>query len=70
MAIQAVSEILPSKQIELVGPLPRELAAWIDMSLAVSGRAAHREDALAFLKYLLRPDSTAVWTSKGLERFN
>jgi molybdate transport system substrate-binding protein len=70
MALQAICEILPSKQIELVGPLPRELAAWIDMSLAVSGRAAHREDALAFLKYLLRPDSTAVWTSKGLERFN
>jgi molybdate transport system substrate-binding protein len=70
MAIQAISEILPSQQIELVGPLPRELAAWIDMSLAVSARAAHREDALAFLKYLLRPDSTAVWKSKGLERFN
>ena len=70
MAIQAISEILPSQQIELVGPLPRELAAWIDMSLAVSARSAHREDALAFLKYLLRPDSTAVWKSKGLERFN
>jgi molybdate transport system substrate-binding protein len=70
MALQAICEILPYKEIELVGPLPRELAAWIDMSLAVSARAAHREDALAFLKYLLRPDSTAVWKSKGLERFN
>jgi molybdate transport system substrate-binding protein len=69
MALQAISEILPSKQIELVGPLPRELAAWIDVSAAVSVRTAHHDDALAFLKYLLRPESTAVWNSKGLERF-
>jgi len=70
MAIQAICEILPYKQIELVAPLPRELAAWIDMSAAVSSRGAHREDGLAFLKYLLRPESTTVWKTKGLDRFN
>jgi len=70
MAIQAICEILPYRQIELVGPLPRELAAWIDMSTAVSTRAMHRDDALAFLKYLVRPESNAVWKAKGLERFN
>jgi molybdate transport system substrate-binding protein len=69
MAIQAICEIIPYKKIELVAPLPRELAAWIDMSAAVSSRATHREDALAFLKYLLRPEHT-VWKAKGLERFN
>jgi len=69
MALQAICEILPYKQIELVGPLPRELAAWIDMSTAVSARALHRADALAFIQYLLRPESNAVWTAKGLERF-
>ena len=69
MAIQAICEILPYKEIELVGPLPLELAAWIDMSTAVSARAMHREDALAFIKYMLRPENT-VWKTKGLERFN
>ena len=69
MALQAICEILPYKQIELVGPLPRELAAWIDMSSAVSARALHRDDALAFIKYLLRPESNTVWKAKGLERF-
>src|SRR6202043_1456597 len=29
MALQAICEILPYKQIELVAPLPRDLAAWI-----------------------------------------
>ena len=70
MALQAICEILPYKQIELVGPLPRELGAWIDMSAAVSARATHRDDALAFLKYMLRPESNTAWKTKGLERFN
>jgi molybdate transport system substrate-binding protein len=70
MAIQAICEILPYKQIELVAPLPRELGAWIDMSTAVSARAVHRDDALAFIQYLLRPEANAVWRAKGLERFN
>lgn len=69
MAIQAICEIYPHKEIELVAALPRELGAWIDMSTAVSARAAHREDAMKFIKYLLRPESTAVWKAKGLERF-
>ena len=69
MAIQTISQILPYKEIELVGPLPKELGAWIDTTIAVSARAAHPEDARAFIKYLLRPESTKVWKPKGLERF-
>jgi molybdate transport system substrate-binding protein len=70
MALQAICEILPYKQIELVGPLPRELGAWIDMATAVSARATHRDDAFAFIRYLLRPESNTIWKAKGLERFN
>lgn len=69
MALQAICEILPHKEIEVVGPLPRELGAWIDMSTAVSARAMHRDDAIAFVKYILRPESKPVWQAKGLERF-
>ena len=69
MAIQAICEIYPHKEIELVAPLPRELGAWIDMATAVSARSARREDASAFIRYLLRPESATEWKSKGLERF-
>ena len=69
MALQAICEIYPHKEIELVGPLPRELGAWIDMSTAVSARAMHRDDALAFIKYLLQPEADKVWKPRGLERF-
>jgi molybdate transport system substrate-binding protein len=69
MAIQTICQILPYKEIELVGPLPPELEVWLDMTTAVSARAIHREDALAFIKYLLRPESDKVWKPRGLERF-
>jgi molybdate transport system substrate-binding protein len=69
MAIQTSSQILPYKGIELVGPLPAELGAWIDTAVAVSARATHVEDARAFIRYLLRPQSNTVWKPRGLERF-
>src|SRR5438034_5729725 len=55
MALQAICEILPYKEIELVGPLPRELAAWIDMSTAVSVRSTNPDASLAFVRYITRP---------------
>jgi molybdate transport system substrate-binding protein len=69
MAIQTISQILPYKEIELVGPLPKELGAWIDTMVAVSSRATHADDARAFIRYLLRPESNKVWKPKGLARF-
>jgi len=69
MAIQTISQILPYKEIELVGPLPRELGAWMDMTTAVSSRATHADDARAFIRYLLRAESNKVWKPRGLERF-
>jgi molybdate transport system substrate-binding protein len=69
MALQAICEIYPYKQIELVGPLPRKLAAWIDMSTAVAARSTDPDDALAFIRYITRPEAAAVWKAKGLNRF-
>ena len=69
MAIQTICQILPYKEIELVGPLPPELEVWLDMTTAVSARAMYRDDALAFIEYLLRPESDEVWKPRGLERF-
>ena len=69
MALQAICEILPYKEIELVGPLPRELAAWIDMATAVSSRSTQSDAARAFIRSITRPEATAIWKAKGLERF-
>jgi molybdate transport system substrate-binding protein len=69
MALQAICEILPYKEIELVGPLPRELGAWIDMATAVSSRSTQSDAARAFIRSITRPEATAIWKAKGLERF-
>jgi molybdate transport system substrate-binding protein len=69
MALQAICEIYPYKEIELVGPLPRELAAWIDMSTAVSARSTNPDASLAFIRYIIRAEAAAVWKAKGLDRF-
>ena len=69
MAIQAICEILPYKEIELVGPLPRELAAWIDMSTAVSARSNKADEGMKFIRYMTRSEATPLWTAKGTKRF-
>ena len=69
MAIQTISQILPYKEIELVGPVPKEYGLWIDTMLAVSSRATHPDDARALIRYLLRPESNKVWKPRGMERF-
>jgi molybdate transport system substrate-binding protein len=69
MAIQTISQILPYKEIELVGPVPKEYGLWIDTMLAVSARATHPDDAKALIRYLLRPESNKVWKPRGMERF-
>jgi molybdate transport system substrate-binding protein len=69
MAIQTISQILPYKEIELVGPVPKEYGLWIDTMLAVSSRATNPTDAKALIQYLLRPESSKVWVPRGMERF-
>lgn len=69
MAMQVIPEILPHKEIESAGSLPAELGAHIDTATAVSVRSANPADALVFIRYITRPEATAVWKTKGVDRF-
>ena len=69
MALQAICEIRPYKEIELVDPLPRELAASRDMSTAVSARSTELEGSVAFIRYITRPAATPIWKAKALNRY-
>jgi molybdate transport system substrate-binding protein len=69
MALQLICEIYPYPQISLVGPLPAELDAHIDSAIAVTSRAADRDDALAFIHFITRPEAISIWKKKGLDRF-
>ena len=68
MALQLISEILPVKEVELVGKLPDELKAHMDISVAVSSKVANEADAKAFIAFVMRSDAYKVWNAKGLDR--
>jgi molybdate transport system substrate-binding protein len=69
MAIQLVPEILNKPPIDLVAPLPVELGGHMDAILAVSSRAADQKNAMAFIKFLTRPEARAAWIAKGMKPF-
>lgn len=68
MALQVTPEITSRKDVELVGALPPELAAHIDVEAAVSVSAADAQAALDFVRYLTRPEATQDWKKFGLDR--
>ena len=68
MALQLICEVLNHPELELVGIVPPDLHAYIDTQVAVSVRSTQADAAKAFIAYMLRPDHTALWKSKGLER--
>jgi molybdate transport system substrate-binding protein len=65
-ALQFESEILPHKEIELVGSLPQELGAYVDISVAVTEKTSSAADAQAFVKFITSPENASLWTAGGL----
>ncbi|MGE0405640.1 MAG: substrate-binding domain-containing protein [Candidatus Korobacteraceae bacterium] len=53
----------------LVGPLPAELDAYMDMATAISSRSTNTKDAAAFIRFITQPEATPVWKSKGILRY-
>ena len=68
MALQLISEILPRKEVELVGKLPDELKAHMDISVALSSKAADPKAARAFIDFVMSPESYRIWNAKGVDR--
>jgi molybdate transport system substrate-binding protein len=65
-ALQFESEILPHREIELVGALPVELGAFVDISVAAPAKSPDPADAQAFLHYVMSPESALLWKAGGL----
>jgi molybdate transport system substrate-binding protein len=49
----------------LVGRLPAELGAHMDMAAAISARTANAKDAQAFLTFLTSAEAAPFWAAKG-----
>jgi molybdate transport system substrate-binding protein len=68
LALQVVPEINATPGTELVGPLPPELGAHIDVEVAISARSIDPEGSEAFIRYITQAEATRLWGKFGLNR--
>ena len=62
-----VSEILPAKGVELLGPFPDEFQGYVRFSGAVSAITKNPEAASALIKFLAGPDALSSIKARGMQ---
>lgn len=67
VAIQQISEILPVKGVQFVGPLPAEIQNYTTYTAGLSARAAQPAAAKALLDYLAGPQTARILADKGMQ---
>ncbi len=68
LGIAPVSEILPVRGVDLVGPFPKEVQSYVEMTGAVSLSAKQSGEAKKLLAFLVAPANGPVFRIKGMER--
>jgi molybdate transport system substrate-binding protein len=68
IGVAPVSEILPVKGVELVGPFPTELQSYVVMTAGLSPNAKDKAAAKALVDFLMAPANLPVIKAKGMER--
>jgi molybdate transport system substrate-binding protein len=68
IGVAPVSEILPVKGVELVGPFPSELQSYVVMTAGISSKAKEKNTAKALVDFLMSPANNGVVKAKGMER--
>lgn len=67
IGFQQVSELLPVKGIDYLGPLPPEIQSITTFSAGVHKQAAAPEAARALLKFLTAPEAASIIRKTGME---
>ena len=65
--ITLVSEILPAKGVELLGPFPDEFQGYVRFTAAVSANAKNPEAATALIQFLAGPDALSSIKARGMQ---
>ena len=68
IGVAPVSEILPVKGVDLVGPFPEAVQSYVVMTAGVSTKAKEKAGAKALVDFLMAPTNAAIIKSKGMER--
>ena len=67
IAINSKPELLSVPGVEVVGPLPGDMAFTVIYDAGVQTGAAQADAAKALVKYLMSPEAQAVFTAKGFD---
>jgi len=67
IGITAISTLMATRGIDVVGPIPRELQAYVSFEGAVSSNAREPSVARRLLDFIAEPDTVAVIRRKGME---
>jgi molybdate transport system substrate-binding protein len=67
-ALQSMSEVIGTPGLEIVGPIPPFWQAHLDFSAAIPAKSIAPDAALAFLRYITRPQAAAAWKEGGVDR--
>jgi len=68
MVMTLVSEILPVKGIELVGPVPKELQSYVSFRGGVSANTKNTETSRAVVKFFTSSKAAPAYKARGLEQ--
>ena len=67
IGFQQISELLPIKGIEIVGPLPPGVQQYTDFSAGIATHSKQPDAAKAFVKFLSSPAAAPVIKKTGME---
>ena len=67
IVLTLISEIVPVRGIELLGPLPEELQSYVRFAAGASSRAQHAGPARALIQFLAGPAAAPAYKAKGME---
>jgi molybdate transport system substrate-binding protein len=67
IAINSKPELLSVPGVEVVGPLPGDMAFTVIYDAGVQTGAAQADAAKALVKYLMSPEAQAVFKAKGFD---
>ena len=68
IGVAPVSEILPVKGVDLVGPFPKDVQSYVELTAAVGTGAKEKDAGNKLIAFLVAPGNASVIKAKGMER--
>jgi len=68
IGVAPVSEILPVKGVDLVGPFPKDVQSYVEITAAAGTGAKEKDAANKLIAFIVSPANAALIKAKGMER--